>query len=224
MVGFGGKNKKKGKKFVETERELTIKEEGEEYAQVIRLIGDSRLEVQCSDGVKRGAHIRGTLRKKVFINIGDIILVAIREFEQEKCDVILKYKDDEIRKLKKAGEIPENFKSNEETTETNKVVNEDDDIFVFTKKEKDALDDEDDDEEDGGKHKKHNDEDDDEDEDEEGEDDEEDEDIDEEEKDEEIEEEEEEEEEEVKTKYAKDKRNKTQRQQGNDKKRIIDDL
>ena len=221
MVGFGGKNKKKGKKFVETERELTIKEEGEEYAQVIRLIGDSRLEVQCSDGVKRGAHIRGTLRKKVFINIGDIILVAIREFEQEKCDVILKYKDDEIRKLKKAGEIPENFKSNEETTETNNVVNEDDDIFVFTKKEKDTLD-EDDDEEDE-KHKKHNDEDDNEDEDEEGEDDE-DEDIEEEEKDEEIEEEEEEEEEEVKTKYAKDKRNKTQRQQGNDKKRIIDDL
>merc|ERR1712000_458293 len=56
-------------------RELTFKEEGQEYAQVLKMLGNGRLEALCSDGSKRLAHIRGKLRKKVWINQGDIILL-----------------------------------------------------------------------------------------------------------------------------------------------------
>jgi translation initiation factor 1A len=46
-------------------RELIFKEEGQEYAQVIKMLGNGRLEAFCFDGVSRLAHIRGKLRKKV---------------------------------------------------------------------------------------------------------------------------------------------------------------
>ena len=36
-----------------------------EYAQVLRMLGNGRLEAHCMDGVKRLCHIRGKMRKKV---------------------------------------------------------------------------------------------------------------------------------------------------------------
>ena len=39
-----------------------------EYAQVIRMLGNGRLEAQCVDGIKRLCHIRGKMRKKVWVN------------------------------------------------------------------------------------------------------------------------------------------------------------
>lgn len=36
-----------------------------EYAQVIKMLGNGRLEAMCFDGTKRLCHIRGKLRKKV---------------------------------------------------------------------------------------------------------------------------------------------------------------
>ena len=39
-----------------------------EYAQVLRMLGNGRLEAQCIDGVKRLCHIRGKMRKKVWVN------------------------------------------------------------------------------------------------------------------------------------------------------------
>lgn len=36
-----------------------------EYAQVIKMLGNGRLEALCFDGEKRLAHIRGKMRKKV---------------------------------------------------------------------------------------------------------------------------------------------------------------
>lgn len=38
-----------------------------EYAQVIKMLGNGRLEALCFDGVKRLCHIRGKLRKKVIL-------------------------------------------------------------------------------------------------------------------------------------------------------------
>ena len=55
--------------------------------------------MQCFDGVKRLGLIRGKLRKKIWINNGDIILVSLREYQDEKGDVILKYSADEARSL-----------------------------------------------------------------------------------------------------------------------------
>lgn len=77
------------------------------------MLGNGRLEAQCFDGEKRLALIRGKMRKKVWINTGDIILLSLREFQDEKADVIQKYTPDEARDLIKHGEIPASAKINE---------------------------------------------------------------------------------------------------------------
>jgi len=115
--GKGGKNRRRGKNENDNEkRELVFKEDGQEYAQVTKMLGNGRLEAQCFDGEKRLAHIRGKMRKKVWINQGDIVLVSLREFQDAKGDVILKYTADEARSLKAYGELPETAKINETDT------------------------------------------------------------------------------------------------------------
>jgi len=112
--GKGGKNRRRGKgdRFGE-KRELVFKEDGQEYGQVLRMLGNGRLEASCIDGTKRLCHIRGKMRKKVWVAQGDIILVSLRDFQDEKGDVILKYSAEEARNLKTYGELPENVKINE---------------------------------------------------------------------------------------------------------------
>ncbi len=91
--GFGGPYKCENNIFAE-KRELVFKEDGQgwpiprqsllyelgsltinvipEYAQVVKMLGNGRLEASCFDGERRLAHIRGKMRKKVWINQGDM--------------------------------------------------------------------------------------------------------------------------------------------------------
>ena len=57
--------------------------------------------------------IRGKLKNRIWINNGDIVLIGLREFGDEKADVISKYYDEEAKELKELGEIPEHIKINE---------------------------------------------------------------------------------------------------------------
>ncbi|KAF9976093.1 Translation initiation factor 1A [Actinomortierella ambigua] len=115
--GKGGKNRRRGKNENEGEkRELVFKEDGQEYAQVTKMLGNGRVETMCFDNEKRLAHIRGKMRKKVWINQGDIILISLRDFQDDKADVILKYSTEEARNLKAYGELPESAKINDTDT------------------------------------------------------------------------------------------------------------
>jgi translation initiation factor 1A len=108
----GAKGKKKSNVTKdETERPLLFKEEGQEYCQVVKLLGNCRLTGKCVDGVERLCHIRGSMskRKKVWISVDDIVLVSLREYEDSKCDVIHRYSAKEAKNLKSLGEIPETF-------------------------------------------------------------------------------------------------------------------
>ena len=49
--------------------------------QVTKMLGNGRLEAMCFDGTKRLCHIRGKLRKKVWINQSDIILIGLRDYQ-----------------------------------------------------------------------------------------------------------------------------------------------
>eukprot|EP00389_Voromonas_pontica_P005866 GDKH01008787.1.p1 GENE.GDKH01008787.1~~GDKH01008787.1.p1 ORF type:complete len:153 (-),score=43.37 GDKH01008787.1:223-681(-) len=112
--GKGGKNRRRGKGDGDGfKRELQRKEEDQEYAQVLRMLGNGRLEAYCFDGNKRLCVIRGKMRKKVWVRNQDIVLVSLREYQDEKADVILKYTPDEARQLQSEGELPANIRINE---------------------------------------------------------------------------------------------------------------
>lgn len=132
--GKGGKNRRRGKNENEaTKRELDLKEEGQEYAQVLKILGNGRIRCFCFDGKERLCNIRGKLRKKVWINTSDIILLGLRDFQDEKADVIQKYNPDEARRLKAQGHIPEHIKLDADGG------NKDDDNIHFANDEDDVV-------------------------------------------------------------------------------------
>lgn len=57
-----------------------INEHISEYAQVIKMLGNGRLEAFCFDGTRRLCHIRGKLRKKVRL---------FNELKWHRCYVII---------------------------------------------------------------------------------------------------------------------------------------
>jgi translation initiation factor 1A len=101
-VSQGGKNRWRGKNENDDDkRELVFRGDGQEYAQVIKMLRSRRLEAMCFDGEKRLAHIRYVLfpcayphihltdpLNQVCVNQGDIILLSLREFQDRKADVI----------------------------------------------------------------------------------------------------------------------------------------
>lgn len=103
------------------------------------MLGNGRCESKCFDGVTRLCHIRGKLRKKVWVNAQDIVLVGLREYQDDKADIILKYSPDEARNLIKYGEIPD-------TTTISEAVNGeegaegDEDEIAFEFNDADAID------------------------------------------------------------------------------------
>lgn len=123
-----GKNAKN--KNGHDKRELVFKEAGQEYAQVIRILGGLQLEVFCYDGTTRIAHIRGKMRKRQWVNVGDIILVGLRDFQDNKADVIHKYQYEEAKLLKSYGELPKNARLAESAFDL-AMVEQEDCVFEF---------------------------------------------------------------------------------------------
>jgi translation initiation factor 1A len=106
--------KKKGNshKHKPTEtRPLILKEEEQEYALVTKLLGGCRLQLKCMDEQSRIGVIRRRLKRGKInkIEIDDLVLISIRDFSSKDkfADVIHRYLDDEVKTLKKLGEIQE---------------------------------------------------------------------------------------------------------------------
>lgn len=80
----GGKNFKKGRKVRDDDEgpvKFSGREEGQNYARVIRALGNRRMACFCNDGVERICKVRGTLcwgPRKVRIEAGDIIIYSLR--------------------------------------------------------------------------------------------------------------------------------------------------
>lgn len=104
----GGSKRSGSRNFTEKQkRELLFAEDGQQYARVTTRLGDGRFEVLCfGDGVTRSAHVRGKLWKRVWVNQGDLVLVCLRAFQDQKTDIVHKFSTDEERVLQNAGELP----------------------------------------------------------------------------------------------------------------------
>lgn len=112
--GKGGKNRRRGKNENDPmKRDIFYADEEQKYAQVEKATGSGRLEIQVfrfennswAKDVRVGL-IRGSLRKKVWIGTGDIILVATREYQEDMLDVVHKYFPEEVQDLKSKGLVP----------------------------------------------------------------------------------------------------------------------
>lgn len=101
------KTQRKKKKTIDIlKRDLQLKAECQIYAKVLKTLGNCRLELECYDGIKRLGHIRGSMKNKTWIGVGDIVLVSTRDYQDDKCDIILKYTPEEVRKMINFGDLP----------------------------------------------------------------------------------------------------------------------
>lgn len=121
-TGKGGKSYKasNSKGIMASKRDIIYAdtEEGEEYAQVKRALGNLCLELQLPGGSTVIGVIRGAMVRKVWIGAGDVVLISKREFNKnDKVDVIHRYQPQEVRSLLKENAIPRDFRPAEEREE-----------------------------------------------------------------------------------------------------------
>lgn len=96
-------------------RELIFKSDDQEYAVVIRALGNCRFEVKCIyDESLKIALVRGSMRKRKYVKTDDIVLVSRRDFDKNKVDIIHLYTIEEVRYLKAFKELPNNVEVNQE--------------------------------------------------------------------------------------------------------------
>jgi translation initiation factor 1A len=68
-------------------------------------LGGSRSRVKCFDGKARICRIPGRLKRRLWIRESDTVLVEPWELDNEKGDIIFKYRPIHIQILKKKGLI-----------------------------------------------------------------------------------------------------------------------
>jgi translation initiation factor 1A len=106
-TGKGGKNFKRGKNDGEqSRRDVTLKKEGEEaYGCITKVLGNYRFGLTLDNDSTVTGVLRGCMRNKQYVVLGDIVLVQLRGEEDGYVDMIHKYKPDEVRDLLRGGHI-----------------------------------------------------------------------------------------------------------------------
>lgn len=79
----GGKAYKKTKHSSNDNEPFTEIQKDQMYGRVVRNLGGLNLMVFCNDNKERICHIRGSMRKRVWMNPGDVVVISFRELSSE---------------------------------------------------------------------------------------------------------------------------------------------
>ena len=120
--------KKPNKNRVKKERTLEFKEDGESYGKIIKINGNRRFGCMLDDGEQRMAILPGRFKRFQRVNLGDFVLVSIRDFEKDKVDILIVYRPDEVRMMVAYGEIPSSFVTITENDSDDEVIFGEDDV------------------------------------------------------------------------------------------------
>jgi len=85
-------------------REMPVADDGQEYARVLAMLGNGRVRAKFGDGSERQCRIRGSMRRREWVHVGDVVLVALRDLAGDKADIVYKYQQAEVQRLKRLGE------------------------------------------------------------------------------------------------------------------------
>ena len=103
----GGKHHKKQKrnKGPIEDGKIVYADEQHVYASVLKKVGGSRIMVACSDTKERSGLIPGKFFKRVWLNIGDILLCQLNLEDDSQCYIVHKYSNKHANMLKAQGKI-----------------------------------------------------------------------------------------------------------------------
>jgi translation initiation factor 1A len=96
-----------GKKKVLSEGELSelvLPSQGELLGVATKLLGFDRVLVKCQDGNERLCRIRGKMKRRVWIRVGDVVLVSPWDFQSDKRgDLTWRYTKAQAEELRRKG-------------------------------------------------------------------------------------------------------------------------
>lgn len=114
---IGGKKYKKQGNSSTALRQLVLADHGQCYGKVTKILGHSKFKIQVftSNGTG-GINFKelignarpGLKKKRMFISDESIVLVSLRDFQLDICDIIHVYHSDHVNKLVKLNKIPKN--------------------------------------------------------------------------------------------------------------------
>lgn len=111
----GGKNYKKSKHSTgDVVAKVQEAEDDQLYGRVIKILGNLNMSVYCNDNYTRICKVCGAMRKRVWVNIGDLVIVSLRDLDYDphptklgkdtkdmRGDIIYKFDQNLIGKAKK---------------------------------------------------------------------------------------------------------------------------
>jgi len=112
----------------------------QEYALIEKVLGGGRFSVITPDnkkriGISRGRMFsrNGKVKDRNLMTPGNLVLLSLRDFQDDKADILLFYTKDQVDLLVEYGEIDKTFvKSVNDTNDNTEMV---DDIFDDEKEE-----------------------------------------------------------------------------------------
>ena len=109
-------------------RQVPFAGENQEYARVLKMQGNGRVAARFVDGSERTCLIRGSMRKREWIHVGDLVLACQREgLSGDTCDVVYKYQSEEVDYLRRVGQRVD-FEETHDDSEAIVFEQDDDDV------------------------------------------------------------------------------------------------
>lgn len=121
LTGGSGHKKNKNSTYKEENKntDLRDKSANQVYGVINKVYGNGKLQVtfindisyeqpkkETKLGIVRGSNKRGRYKYNLIrVNIGDVILISLREYEKDKVDVLYKYNDYDKNVLRKGKHI-----------------------------------------------------------------------------------------------------------------------
>jgi len=69
-----------------------------------QMLGNDRIRVKCQDGHVRLCRVRGKMKRRVWVRVGDIVLVSPWDFQSDKRgDIYWRYRRNEAEWLRRKG-------------------------------------------------------------------------------------------------------------------------
>lgn len=85
---------------------IKIPKQGEILGLAIQMLGAGRIRVESEDGLTRICRIPGKLRKRVWIKLGDLVMIEPWKVQSdERADIVWRYTRTQANWLKRKGYI-----------------------------------------------------------------------------------------------------------------------
>ncbi len=82
---------------------LPQKEEGEVLGIVESMLGANRVKIQSLDGKTRMGRIRGKMKKRDWLRVGDVIVMVPWSFQDDKADIVWRYQGTHVEWARRTG-------------------------------------------------------------------------------------------------------------------------